>query len=173
MKKRDNKGRFVKGAIKTKECSVCFNLFQRNSKYSIAQWENAKTCSNKCRHILHRQFTPSAESNEKNRLAHLGEVTMSGSCHYMWKGGITPKRKKDYFSKEYKEWRKSVFERDNYTCQTCKVRGGELNADHIKPYAFFESLRYTLSNGRTLCLDCHRKTETWGRKVYQLAGQNI
>lgn len=63
----------------------------------------------------------------------------------------------------YKTWRKNVFERDNYTCQICQQRGGKLNADHIKPFAYFPDLRFELSNGRTLCVDCHRKTETFGR----------
>ena len=59
---------------------------------------------------------------------------------------------------KYRNWRKCVFERDAYTCVECGQRGGDLNADHIKPWAYFIKLRYRLSNGRTLCVKCHRKT---------------
>ena len=59
--------------------------------------------------------------------------------------------------KAYSEWRKAVFERDNYTCQSCGKHGGTLNAHHIKPYAKYEKLRTDIDNGTTLCLDCHRK----------------
>lgn len=76
-------------------------------------------------------------------------------------------RERDTIKKrpEYIAWRKAVFERDNYTCQMCSQRGGELQADHIKPFAFFPELRTELSNGRTLCKDCHRKTPTWGNRA--------
>lgn len=65
-------------------------------------------------------------------------------------------------SYDYKMWRKAVFERDDYTCQFCKQRGGELQADHIKPQSVFPELRFDISNGRTLCRPCHQKTPTWG-----------
>jgi len=65
-------------------------------------------------------------------------------------------------SKAYSVWRTIVFERDNYTCQMCGVRGGHLNADHIKPFAYYPELRLEVSNGRTLCLSCHKETPTYG-----------
>lgn len=56
----------------------------------------------------------------------------------------------------HKEWRKRVFERDNYTCQCCGDNsGGNLNAHHILNYSEYEDLRYDINNGITLCEDCH------------------
>lgn len=81
-----------------------------------------------------------------------------------WKGGITKINKLLRRSFEFKEWRRAVFERDNYTCQFCRVRGGELHPDHIKAFAGYPELRFELSNGRTLCAPCHRKTPTWGAR---------
>lgn len=75
-----------------------------------------------------------------------------------WRGGVTSIRKRDMSTAKYRCWRKAVFERDNYMCQNCGQRGGNLEADHIKPWAYFPSLRYKVSNGRTLCLACHRRT---------------
>ena len=86
----------------------------------------------------------------------------AGSKHPNWKGGITPLRKKLYFSEEYKLWRKSVFIRDDFTCIWCGQIGGRLNADHIKPWASYPELRFAIDNGRTLCELCHRKTHTYG-----------
>ena len=63
---------------------------------------------------------------------------------------------------DYKLWRKTVFERDDFTCQICGRRGGKLQADHIKPWASYPELRFDVSNGRTLCVSCHRQTDTYG-----------
>jgi 5-methylcytosine-specific restriction endonuclease McrA len=61
----------------------------------------------------------------------------------------------------YKEWRSAVFARDEYRCQACGS-GKNIQADHIQPFARFHALRYELSNGRTLCAPCHRRTPTYG-----------
>ena len=55
----------------------------------------------------------------------------------------------------YKEWIRNVFKRDNYTCQCCGKRGGNLNAHHLYNFAEYEDLRYDTENGITLCEQCH------------------
>lgn len=81
-----------------------------------------------------------------------------------WKGGITPINRLIRSSTKYKVWRHSVFERDNYTCQHCGIRGGNLEADHIAPFSKYPALRFSIDNGRTLCVPCHKKTPTWGKR---------
>lgn len=79
-----------------------------------------------------------------------------GKKHYNWKDGITPLRKKAWFSIEYKQWRKQVFERDDYRCMDCGKRGGgQLEADHILQWSKYPHLRYEINNGQTLCKSCH------------------
>lgn len=80
-----------------------------------------------------------------------------------YKGGYRTKWEKIKDSKEYREWRKTVFQRDNYSCVFCGKRGVEIHADHIKPKAQFEHLTFDVDNGRTLCVPCHMNTPTWGR----------
>lgn len=86
----------------------------------------------------------------------------SGENHHNWKGGVTSVNKAIRESFEYEEWRKSVFERDLYTCQFCGEVGGKLNADHIKRFSDYPELRLEVSNGRTLCEPCHHLTDTYG-----------
>lgn len=93
----------------------------------------------------------------------------SGEKSHLWKGGITPENHKIRTSLEYKLWRKSVFVRDNYTCVSCgdRQKSGhplKLQAHHIKPFAYFPELRFAIDNGSTLCLSCHKKTDSYGKK---------
>lgn len=71
-------------------------------------------------------------------------------------GNGNNERDKDMSTLSYRLWREDVFKRDNWTCQMCGQQGGKLQADHIKPYALYPELRHTVSNGRTLCVRCHR-----------------
>lgn len=64
---------------------------------------------------------------------------------------------RDRNTKEYKKWRAAVYQRDGYTCQKCGKTGCELAAHHIKPWAKFVDCRYDVSNGVTLCKNCHIK----------------
>lgn len=91
-----------------------------------------------------------------------------------WKGGVTPVHRTVRTMSEYFEWRKIVWERDNYTCKVCDVRGGRLNADHIVPFSIIleqERIKnrydarkckflWNPINGRTLCEECHKKSWT-------------
>jgi hypothetical protein len=79
-------------------------------------------------------------------------------CHF-WKGGINGENDTLRHRREYKDWRTSVYERDDYTCQCCGVRGGRLNAHHINQFADYPELRYDVNNGITLCVKCHDATE--------------
>ena len=75
-----------------------------------------------------------------------------------WKGGIKNSKIPIWNTTEYKIWRKSIFERDNYTCKGCGKHGGYLEAHHILPRRDFSHLTFDLSNGITLCKSCHDKT---------------
>lgn len=53
-------------------------------------------------------------------------------------------------------WRMFVFSRDDYTCQVCGARGGDLEAHHLESYADNKSARLDPENGVTLCEKCHK-----------------
>lgn len=88
------------------------------------------------------------------------KATPRGKDHPNWKGGMTREQYRDRYglTPEYIVWRRSVYQRDNYTCQHCgDSRGGNLNAHHIKEWSKYPDHRYELDNGITLCVTCHRK----------------
>ena len=68
---------------------------------------------------------------------------------------------------EYSEWRTSVYERDNYTCQRCfSSGGGRLNAHHILYFMKYPIFRFDIDNGITLCKDCHKYIHKIQSKSY-------
>lgn len=104
-----------------------------------------------------------------------------GEKSHLWRGGLSDINDRIRHSVETKIARKACFERDNYTCIWCGIKGGIwlkekkkkviLNADHIKPFCDYPELRFELNNLRTLCEDCHRKTDTWGRNALKVKEQ--
>ena len=96
----------------------------------------------------------SEETKKKMSLARLGKYR--GNKSPLWRGGITSINMRIRKSLEYNLWRKSIFERDNYTCQKCQQHGGSFVAHHIKNFAEQEDLRLAIDNGCTLCKECHR-----------------
>jgi hypothetical protein len=95
-----------------------------------------------------------------------------------WKGGVWLKDKTIRTLLEYKIWRTKCFERDNWTCQNCRVRGKYLTVHHIKSVSSIirdfninniEDARNTeilwdLDNGVTLCEECHSLTDSYKKK---------
>ena len=73
-----------------------------------------------------------------------------------WKGGVKYHRiERSVF--EYKEWRISVFKRDDFTCQKCNEKSKKLRAHHILNWKDNLEYRYDVDNGITLCERCHIK----------------
>lgn len=121
----------------TKKCLFCSKEFSFSQKSKL---DSKKYCNNICK-VSHRR----------------------GENSHKWKGGVTPINKAIRMSMEYKLWRIAVFERDNYTCIWCGFKG-TIHADHIKPFSQYPELRFAIDNGRTLCVPCHKTTDTWGSK---------
>ena len=112
----------------------------------------------------------SDETKRKLSVARLGKPNfkLRGENSPNWKGGISSENLKIRQSIDYKQWRRRVYERDKYTCQICGQIGGILNADHIKSFSKYPDLRLELTNGRTLCKDCHKNTPNYGRKSLKI-----
>lgn len=111
---------------KERECPTCHKIFiAKSSENKYCSWE----CYNKDRHM------PKKEN------------------HWNWKNGTSLiNDNRDSF--EYKNWRKSVYKRDNYKCVNCGSKQ-KLNAHHIKSWKDYPELRYEVENGITLCEKCH------------------
>ncbi len=98
-----------------------------------------------------------------------------GEKNPRWKGGITSLNQQIRHCIEYKNWVRTIFKRDDWTCKCCKKRGGDLEVDHY-PKMFYKIISdnkiknyqeailcdelWDLDNGRTLCKKCHNKTKS-------------
>jgi len=83
--------------------------------------------------------------------------SQKGEKHPNWNPNLTDEERQDKRNyPAYYDWRQSVYERDNYTCQCCGKKGRTLNTHHLESYAGNKDLRTTLENGITLCKTCHK-----------------
>lgn len=72
-----------------------------------------------------------------------------GENHYGWEGG-----QNERVNPDYTKWHRAVLERDHYFCRRCHSRRN-LEVHHIKRFATHPDFRWEVSNGITLCHDCH------------------
>lgn len=73
---------------------------------------------------------------------------------------------------EWKNWRETIFIRDNYTCQECDIVGGRLEPHHIIPIRVNLETIFEIKNGITLCRPCHKKT-MWKESNFEEKYKNI
>jgi len=141
-------------------CLVCGAEFWRKQS-AIKKGQN-KFCSKRCYFVW--------QKGRKRSNSFRAKCRKGQSQRYIGQIMVTSKNKRIRGSEEYKQWRTSVFKRDNWTCQECGARSKKncyirIEAHHKKPFATFPELRFVISNGQTLCKECHSK-EPKGKEVY-------
>ena len=87
---------------------------------------------------------------------------LRGETSPFWKGNQILNPRTERGLPEYREWRRSVFGRDNYTCQCCGIHTGlgkrvRLEAHHIFDFKNHKDKMFDVDNGITLCDKCHIK----------------
>ncbi len=164
--------------MKNKICTHCNKMYTKKLTTSLKKWSTMKYCSltcSRCKWLVPGWNKGTKGIMKSNKTSFAKGFTpwnkgkkcpaISGERSSNWKGGVTPILKRIRNGSEYKLWRDSIFKRDNFSCKECGKIGGELNAHHIKPFAWFPELRFAIDNGVTLCIKCHKKTPTWGSKA--------
>ena len=98
------------------KCPECGKKFMRYRTY--AQRKGLKFCSRKCANKYH-------------------SVHMRLNGNPAWKGNKAISRLDRQIRRnfKYRQWRDDVFTRDDYTCQICGIRGGEIHAHHLKEFS--------------------------------------
>ncbi len=127
------------------EIKTTFAVGEKNS-----QWTGGKPKCQNCGHLLqniyakrcHSCFT--AFNRGKNHPNYLSPELRKTDESKIWRRRI-----------EYKEWRKSVYEKYDYTCQKCKIRGGTLHPHHIENFSSCIEKRFDVENGIVFCVSCH------------------
>lgn len=91
----------------------------------------------------------------------------TGSLNPNWKGGSSKEEHRIRRTRQWLDWRKKVFERDDYTCKKCGAKSGKnydgkvyLEAHHrIGVHDLFinnfKNYIFNVDNGITLCKYCH------------------
>lgn len=92
----------------------------------------------------------SPETIEKIKLA-----TKKGAESPNWRGGRTYYRYLITSSLKYKQFRRGIFERDDFTCQQCFKKGFNLNCHHIERFCDNPDRAMDVNNCITLCKKCH------------------
>ena len=157
----------------SEETKIRQGLWQKNKAVSEKEKQRLKTLNlgrkhteQSCKNMgLSRKGKKLGEDARRNMSLANKKRVLQGT-HHWWKGGVSSKNNIIRHSTEYKIWRTAVFKRDNYTCiWGGKEHGKDINADHIKPFSLYPELRFAIDNGRTLCVECHKTTETYPKNL--------
>lgn len=86
------------------------------------------------------------------------KIVSCGCYHSSFNPNLTEEdRNRKRFLYEDKKWTRNILERDDFTCQSCFLRGGRLIAHHLDGFCWCKEKRRDLKNGITLCDNCHKK----------------
>lgn len=149
-------------------CEFCGKKFICDSMWD---YNKRKYCNMGCSSKAFIGFKFNQKQLEKLSKSHIGKPAPwnSGKKCNFWRGGISKKtrgyRKLLMSSREYRNWRKAVLEKDAFRCVKCGSKQ-KLHVHHIKSFIKYPELRFLVSNGEILCIDCHKKTDTYARHKF-------
>lgn len=176
LEKISGKNNHFFGKHHSEEAKQKISDFHKNNIESLKRLEKARN-SDVWKKAM-SENNPMHREDVKAKHLEIIRNTRSGINSNFWRGGVSKLNKRIRVLSEYKEWRNAVFVRDTYTCQFCGHKGGELQADHIKSFAVileenniktieeaqYCSYLWDINNGRTLCIECHKTTDTYMHK---------
>ena len=127
----------------------------------LSEWQKGKPHRPELMLVMH-QAAWAANKGRHHSPEHRAKIAeaQKGPKSWNWKGGGYVKGERE--TPEYRMWRRSVLKRDAYTCQECGVRKGRIHAHHIVAWAIDLSKRYDVTNGLSLCVQCHEKKHRKG-----------
>jgi hypothetical protein len=174
MISRNSKGQFLKGSISPHKGdsswanSGSFMKGHRQSVEARKKMSLAKKGKKNNVLVLVEYYKTHSVWNKDKKLGPMSEewrkkisLANKGSNSHLWKGGVTKSNAIIRMNINYRLWREAVFKRDNWTCKVCGIKGGRLEAHHIKPFAINSKSRFDIDNGDTLCKDCHKLTDSY------------
>ena len=123
-------------------CPVCAKVF--TSKNGIVRKYCSRDCSNISRKGAHHSPETEFKKGSKGKLCAAYKHGKSNELHLL-RGSL-----------ELINWRSNIFKRDKYTCRLCNKVGGQLEAHHLRSFAYNATLRTDISNGITTCKKCHK-----------------
>ena len=115
-------------------------------RFNITPFSRSEKLTGKPKSAIHIQHLKDA----RRKSPQIGKLNPN------WRGGKTRWDKKIRSTVMYREWRKSILERDGHKCIVCG-NTEHLHAHHIISFSRYPEFRFSLGNGITLCEDCHSK----------------
>lgn len=129
-------------------------VIEKHSQYKDGKWKYLCKCD------CGKETTVAGTSLLNGRIKSCRcyhKERMTGENHYNWKGGVTPENKrKRKLEKQTKQLSKK---RDDYTCQKCGKKGGQLESHHVFDFDHYPELQNNIYNFITLCRKCHQRSK--------------
>lgn len=165
-----------KGKPKSIEHKKALSLARAGKKLSEEHKKNMRVAMKGIkkppRSLAHRLNMSIAKTGKPHTLSEEGkkafrEKTSAGK-NWRWVEDRTEILEKQRLrgTREWKDWRMAVFERDRYTCMGCRASGVYIEPHHITPIRSDKENLFNTKNGVTLCRPCHQKT-IWKESDYQ------
>lgn len=121
------------------------------------EYRKKQSISQKGKKLSEETRKKMSQSRKGVKFSEQHRKNLSGEKNYRWKGGITPVNQRERNTFAYKTFRSKVWKRDDYTCQKCFVRGGNIVAHHVINFSKDKNLRLDVDNAITLCEKDHNQ----------------
>jgi hypothetical protein len=156
------------GHVHSAEHKRKIGLASKGNKYCLGRRMTPENIELKRKQMIGKQYALGYKhTDDAKRRISLG---LRGCKARSWKGGITPLMVSIRHCFKNRQWISDIFTRDNFICQDCLKRGGDMVAHHIKEFnkiileynitsieqAYQCEELWNINNGITLCIPCHK-----------------